>query len=196
MVRVSLAVAILMVAAVDVASALDVSQRPPADAELDDASAAVTARPSGLPFQGGSSAGFDLQFGALLIGVEGDAFFDQHASDHSIWDGQTYRGEFAGGWGAVRGRAGHSVGGVLLYGTGGVAMEDGGGEATDAAPGKARAGWVVGGGAERAFTSTMSARIEFLRLDFGNFRDVGGGSQPYADKSAIDMLRVGLNYRF
>jgi outer membrane immunogenic protein len=196
MVRVSLAAAILMVAAVDVASALDMSQRPPADAETTGDAAAMTARPSGLPLQGGSSAGFDLQFGALLIGVEGDAFFDQHANDHSIWDGQTYRGEFAGGWGAVRGRAGHSVGGVMLYGTGGVAVEDAASEATDATPGKARAGWVVGGGAERAFTSNMSARIEFLRLDFGNFREVGGGSQPYADKSSIDMLRVGFNYRF
>lgn len=193
MVRVSVAAAVLLAVAVDVASAFDTAQRPPADAEE---SAQVTARPTSWTFQGGGSAGYDFHFGALLIGVEGDSFFDASANDHNVWDNQTYRREFGGGWGTVRGRAGHAVGDILLYGTGGVAIEDTAIEAADAASGKARAGWVVGGGAERAFTSTLSARIEFLRLDFGSFRDVGGGSQPYAEKSAVDMLRVGFNYRF
>jgi outer membrane immunogenic protein len=194
MVRVSVAAAILLAAAVNVASAFDTTPRPSAEAE--ETTARAVARPTSWTFQGGSSAGYDVQFGALLIGVEGDSFFDPAANDHNVWDNQTYRREFGGGWGSVRGRAGHAVGGILLYGTGGLAVEDTAIEASEAAAGKARAGWVVGGGAERAFTSNLSARIEFLRLDFGSFRDVGGGSQPYADKTAVDMLRVGFNYRF
>lgn len=195
MVRIGFAAAILLVAATDVGSALEVQQQ--ASAGGTEASApAVMARPTGWTFQSGSSAGYDFQFGALLIGVEGNSFFDHAANDHNVWDGQTYRSEFGGGWGTVRGRAGQSLGGVLLYGTGGVAVEDSAIEAPDGGLGKARAGWVVGGGAERAFTASMSARIEFLRLDFGNFRDVGGGSQSYPDKTSVDMLRVGFNYRF
>ncbi|BAR99323.1 outer membrane protein [Blastochloris viridis] len=179
----------------DVGFAIEVQERPPAEASEASAPEMVT-KPTGWTFQGGSSAGYDFQFGALLLGIEGDSYFAHAGIDHNIWDGQTYRGEFGGGWGTVRGRAGHTLGGVLLYGTGGVAIEDSAIEASDAAAGKTRAGWVVGGGAERSFTTNLSARIEFLRLDFGSFRDVGGASQPNLDKSAVDMLRVGFNYRF
>ncbi|WP_170263519.1 outer membrane protein [Blastochloris sulfoviridis] len=212
MVRPSLAAASLLVAAVHIGQAAELPQRPAAQnaQSIQDAQSiqstqearshqdepAITGRATGWTFQGSSGAGYDLQFGALMVGVEGDTSFDAAGggpeSGRSIWDGQTYRSAFGGGWSSLRGRAGQDLGGVLFYGTGGFALDQGSGDVLAVA----RTGWVAGGGAETALAGNVSARIEYLRLDFGSFRDVGAGSEPSTYKSGVDLLRVGLNYKF
>ncbi len=63
-------------------------------------------------------------------------------------------------------------------------------------------GWALGGGLEYALTENLSTKIEYLHAQFGN----GGGAYTNPDddcysfhgshKNSIDILRVGLNYRF
>ena len=65
-----------------------------------------------------------------------------------------------------------------------------------------KTGWALGGGLEYALTENLSTKIEYLHAQFGN----GGGlySSPDDDcygfrgdrKNSIDIVRVGLNYRF
>nr|WP_160140646.1 outer membrane beta-barrel protein [Blastochloris tepida] len=219
--KTSLSAAVLLAAAADVGQAAGLQQRP-ADERVQTAQAtqssrtsqatqtgqavpenqdepAITGRATGWAFQGSSRAGYDLQFGGLMVGVEGDTSLDTTNATpeavRSIWDGQTYRSEFGGGWSSLRGRAGQDLGGILFYGTGGLALDQSTAAAGDVMA-VARTGWVAGGGAETALAGNLSARVEYLRLDFGSFRDVGAGSEPSTYKSGVDLLRVGLNYRF
>ena len=63
-------------------------------------------------------------------------------------------------------------------------------------------GWALGGGLEYALTENLSTKIEYLHAQFGN----GGGVYTSPDdncygflgdrKNSIDIVRVGLNYRF
>jgi outer membrane immunogenic protein len=64
-------------------------------------------------------------------------------------------------------------------------------------------GWALGGGLEYALTENLSTKIEYLHAQFGN----GGNTYTNPDtidrqaflgdhKNAIDIVRVGLNYRF
>ncbi len=65
-----------------------------------------------------------------------------------------------------------------------------------------KTGWALGGGLEYALTENLSTKIEYLHAQFGN----GGGAYTNPDddcysfhgshKNSIDILRVGLNYRF
>jgi len=113
-------------------------------------------------------------------------------------------------FGTVRGRAGYMWNNFLFYGTGGFAWADGiltrtqlAGMTGGATPGVVdhasgnSDGWVAGAGLEWAFAPKWTARFEYLHLDVG--------SHPYMLPSAgftrnvgstIDVVRVGLNYRF
>ena len=65
-----------------------------------------------------------------------------------------------------------------------------------------KTGWALGGGLEYALTENLSTKIEYLHAQFGN----GGGVYTSPDdncygflgdrKNSIDIVRVGLNYRF
>jgi outer membrane immunogenic protein len=65
-----------------------------------------------------------------------------------------------------------------------------------------KTGWALGGGLEYALTENLSTKIEYLHAQFGN----GGGLYSSAEddcygfrgdrKNSIDIVRVGLNYRF
>ena len=66
-----------------------------------------------------------------------------------------------------------------------------------------KVGWALGGGLEYALTENLSTKIEYLHAQFGN------GDNTYSSgilrdcqnffgdsKNSIDIVRVGLNYRF
>ena len=66
-----------------------------------------------------------------------------------------------------------------------------------------KVGWALGGGLEYALTENLSTKIEYLHAQFGN----GGNGYSsgiledcqtfFGDsKNSIDIVRVGLNYRF
>jgi len=148
-------------------------------------------------------------------------------------------------FGTARVRLGYAWDRFMLYGTGGVAFKDdrhkdngflaapilpggflpGAGViiAANGAPlvvanNNNNVGWAAGLGGEWAFTNNLSAKIEYLHLDFSRNRGGGffggnnvvgvtntgapitsantlgfGGSRPRAN---VDLVRVGLNFRF
>jgi outer membrane immunogenic protein len=144
---------------------------------------------------GGAQAGFNIQSGALVFGVEGQFSWT------GIDDETTTRLGFVFGPGnctqrepcpvdmrikseidwiaTVAGRIGFAWDRVLLYAKGGVAFMDqkhtaDGFIGTDkvhfanAKFGDTRTGWMVGGGLEYAFAGNWSAKIEYNFMDFSN----------------------------
>jgi outer membrane immunogenic protein len=65
-----------------------------------------------------------------------------------------------------------------------------------------RWGWMVGVGVEYAFFANWSVKLEFDHMDFGRRREelacVAACAQgfDYDVRQTIDLVKVGLNYRF
>jgi outer membrane immunogenic protein len=124
-------------------------------------------------------------------------------------------------FGTVRGRIGVlPTDNLLVYATGGVAFGDARTTltatniaspdacaqqdiyCTPGASATASIGWALGGGAEYAMSPTWSLKAEYLHLDFGNtsmtahdINDPDGAITATA-KTRVDMVRLGLNYKF
>jgi outer membrane immunogenic protein len=177
-----------------------------------DSAAAVNAagdqssRPSG--FTGGVQAGFNVQSGAMVAGIEAE--FDYFglkgsSSGSGIYPccapaGFTITSSVKTDWLAtIRGRLGVASGSWLFYVTGGVAFTELKGAFTFTdncglvvacafppfAPvvealsiSKTKAGYVVGGGVEAGLWSNWSFRAEYLYVDFGSVSAVGFISSP------------------
>jgi outer membrane immunogenic protein len=113
-------------------------------------------------------------------------------------------------FGSVRGRFGYAWNEILFYGTGGFAWADEQMTRTQqigtinlATPGTvessstAGAGWVAGAGLEWGFARNWSARIEYLHLAIGSQSFTFPLAMQRIDATArMDVVRVGLNYRF
>ncbi|MFZ2157397.1 MAG: outer membrane beta-barrel protein [Bradyrhizobium sp.] len=125
-----------------------------------------------------------------------------------------------------RGRLGFATGPVLFYGTGGVALTNQRLARTqdwsfvDGCPvvasglqrchlgsvSETKVGWAVGAGVEYGFTPNWTVKGEYLHADFGSSSfttlNVGPGfvgfpqSINHSVRSTVDIVRVGLNYRF
>jgi len=149
-----------------------------------------------------ATVGYNMLLGpGLLVGIEGDlGVMDISADDEDVGDG-IYRTSFGPWWGTLRGRAGFALGPLLLYGTGGLAfasldevsLDLQNDEASDS---ELRAGWVVGGGAEFAFSQSVSAKVEYLHMDFGSTDGLTAAGQSYSIDNQVDVVRAGLNFRF
>ncbi len=135
---------------------------------------------------GGGTAGYNLQWGSIVAGIEGDLGYmglqgsrTLPSSDPKYHQDLTLDG---GLYGDITGRLGWSFDKALVYGKGGFAFYDG--EALQATT-KAYydksgtgmfSGFVVGGGLEYAVTSNISVKVEYLHFGFGD----EGGSQTKA----------------
>ncbi len=169
------------------------------DGSLDSGSASTD--PEG--YLAGASVGYNMLLGSgLLVGIEGDlGVMDISEDDKALADGGVYRTSIGPWWGTLRGRAGITMGPLLLYGTGGLAFAsldevsfDGQGD--KASDSELRAGWVVGGGAEFAFSERVTAKVEYLHMDFGSTDGVTSGGRSYSFDNEVDVVRAGLNFRF
>jgi outer membrane immunogenic protein len=129
---------------------------------------------------GGAQAGYLVQSGDLVVGLEADASLP--GLDRS----SVKAGLSVDVLGSGRARAGASLGPLLLYGTGGFGFAqievDRPGHDEDAW----RPGWVVGLGAEADLGRRWTARLEAFHYDIGS------------NDSAVEsnVLRAALNYRF
>jgi outer membrane immunogenic protein len=141
-----------------------------ASSELGDVTGAV----------GGAQAGYLVQTGDFVVGLEVDASLagldrSSGAAEISV-----------DALGSGRARAGYSLGSVLLYGTGGFGF----GQVEVDRPGHDddtwRSGWVVGLGAEADLGRSWTARLEAFHYDIG--------SNDSTFESSI--LRAAVNYRF
>ncbi len=117
---------------------------------------------------------------------------------------------------SVRGRLGYTWDRFMLYGTGGAAWADYDGTASvtlangataGGSFGNTRSGWVAGVGVEWAiptfwFAGDWTTRVEYLHYDFRGTSGSasfgpGPGSVVYTfGDPTVDVVRVGLNYKF
>jgi outer membrane immunogenic protein len=152
-------------------------------------SPAVGHKLSGL--LGGAQAGFNLQSGAFVYGVEGQFSWTGMKEDSlsklgefrfvNCWYDVTKEIDLKAhtevNWVAtLAGRVGYAVDRVLIYAKAGVAFADqdynwivtkGSKDLATAKFSDTRTGWMVGGGAEWALWRNWSAKLEYNYMDFG-----------------------------
>jgi outer membrane immunogenic protein len=194
-------------------------------------------------FTGGVEAGYNMQFGSFVAGVEADInYIDRNrngsggvfptAPAGAGTDFLVSQGGNSNNWfGTLRGRLGFAFDRFLVFGTGGLAFGGNSGNggsvlqrnysiATVGTPfaltgtggnSSSNVGWALGGGAEYAFSNSMSFKVEYLHVSLGNnhnqtFTTASGGAlnPAYAggqlisvnNKNKFDIVRAGVNFRF
>lgn len=165
----------------------------------------------------GATAGYNLQFGNVVLGLEGDLSYVSP-------DGQGYIPSAdpahhqdltlgAGVYSNVTGRLGYAVEDTLFYAKGGIAFF--GGEALQATTKDGYdptgtdvfAGLTIGAGIEHFFGDNFSVKAEYQHVDFGTAEayqtstiadpptPIGTRFYNYTDLS-FDTVKIGLNYHF
>ena len=159
-----------------------------------------------LGFLGGGQVGANIQFNALVLGVEGDF----------SWTGLGLKGTGADSIGntigtttnwtsTVTGRVGAAFDRLLVYGKGGVAFAQDQSSLTDLGANTAsttfmRTGWTAGAGLEYGLSQNWSAKIEYDYLGFGSKAlNFSTPLQPAYTTNAnlnVQEVKAGLNFRF
>jgi outer membrane immunogenic protein len=187
-------------------------------------------------FTGGGQVGGNYQSGRFVFGAEADVEYMplRHSFAVSqtlpggacgpvgctVFNTHSSSGSINTDWlVTVRPRVGWAFDRLLVYGTGGLAVTNQRNSLTDIDSVNIRGvigtfnansshdvGWTVGGGLEYAFSDNLSAKVEYLYLDFGNVTAnalVVGGVGGMTDASVtvtshltVNIVRVGLNYKF
>ena len=158
---------------------------------------------SNTAFVGGGQAGYNIQTGQTVFGVEADIQGIAGGSSFN-WGRYAFFGPSDSGntgyLGTVRGRVGYAIDRTLIYATGGFAYgELNNGPFTN----NTQTGYTVGGGVEFAFISNWTIRLEglFVSLDNGSRTRTlvnAGVAYPVTSTGGNDggLVRVGLNYKF
>ena len=150
-----------------------------------------------------------------LIGIEADA--SAAAINGSLFScassGCSQTDSSANAIATVRGRLGYTWNNLLLFGTGGAAFVETDNNRTIVLSPKVPAlegqtansssgsvGWSAGGGIEYAFTSNISAKIEYLFIDYNSTHDYYysdiRGDRHVTSETQIDTVRAALAYHF
>jgi outer membrane immunogenic protein len=181
--------------------------------------APVTTNPSGA--LAGGQIGYNYQTGMWVWGVEADASWaNLTASTNacSVAAGGVVISTACLGsgkvdaLGTVAGRLGVAFDRVLLYGKGGGAWTSDAYQTVLTAPlagfngtafnaSETRWGWMVGVGAEYAFTSNWSAKLEYNYMDLGTQRlHFTSATTPLTSdvdiRERVNVVKAGINYRF
>ena len=161
-------------------------------------------KPSG--YVGALTFGYNHQFANnFVIGVEADlGVMDIDAPDKTgLWDDHIWKSRYGGLWGTLRPRIGYSFGDLMVFGTGGVAFMEtdemilGDNDATQNTYNRGtHTGSVFGGGFEYALTEKTSAKLEYLRMDFPEYKGYTNNEELYGFENSVDILRVGVNFKF
>ena len=147
----------------------------------------------------GGTVGYNYQMGQTVLGIEGDIDWS-NIKGSSAPASCPLGCETKNTWlGTVRGRLGYSFDRFLPYVTGGVAFCD----IKASTPGVAgnsatNTGWTAGAGVEYAFTNNLSAKVEYLYVDLGDFNcgiSCGASATDNVSFNA-NIVRGGLNYKF
>lgn len=172
---------------------------------------------------GGVQAGYNVQFGAFVAGVEADISWTDaddettySAVDKFLFPGalthSSFRTEIE--WfGTLRARIGMPIERALIYVTGGLAAAEIKNTFDVNIPGiynnswakrDTDWGWTIGGGVEYALTHSISVKGEYLYYDLGD-RTIhatdgiafpGGDFIDYKFKNTGNIVRGGLNFRY
>ena len=139
---------------------------------------------------GGLQAGYNHQFGTVVLGVEAEG---SHLGGANRVVG-TYR--FEESWRlAGKGRLGLTLDRTLLYATGGYATTRIDGPKGAPVADGWKGGFLVGGGIEQGFADGLSAKIEYNYVSSGEprvFAPVG----RMVGSGAGHVVKAGLNHRF
>jgi outer membrane immunogenic protein len=163
----------------------------------------------------GGTSGYNYQFGAGVVGIEGDINWSNSKDTLSDPDWNQPNGAFhstkSDWFSTVRGRFGLAVDRVLIYGTGGVAFVDrnvtgndiAGICSSDCFSIKETAVGAVGGvGAEYALSGPWTMKAEYLYIVTPTARahDLNpnrtASFNQFAATDSLQVVRLGLNYRF
>ncbi|SDI26455.1 MULTISPECIES: outer membrane protein [Bradyrhizobium] len=157
----------------------------------------------------GGEAGYNVQSGNIVLGVEGDGFWSGiKGSDISQFNAGTLP---IGSMDAtnlrsgatVRARGGIAVDRLLLFFTGGWAYGNFLHTNTDPVLGidqfsTHRSGLAAGGGIAYALTDNLIGKFEYRYYDFGRYVRAAplNGQLPYTVDNTYSVVTVGLDYKF
>jgi len=150
----------------------------------------------------GATAGFNVQHGNLVFGVEGDIDWTNIAGDTP--NSCSPNCETFNTWlGTGRARLGLAMSQVLFYLTGGVAVGDVNAQFVNQFTGtytETRFGWAGGGGLEIALNPRWSLKAEYLHVDLGKATCpasvcIGPGVDATVN-FVVDSARAGVNLHF
>jgi outer membrane immunogenic protein len=173
----------------------------------------------------GSHLGCNRQWSNVVLGLEADLSWSNLESTNNVSyglltapGGQTFNphtdqlSNKLHWYSTARGRAGFAMDQLLIYATGGLAVariettsqlfNAAGVLSFSGTEDRTRIGWTAGGGIEYAFSSTWSARAEYLYLDFGRFSFDSPSVPPSVFLLSSDVhsrfhiARAALSYRF
>lgn len=157
-------------------------------------------------FLGGALAGYNLQSGAFVYGVEADVSYGR-VSGHGISIPpppllKAVPNDYTAHWaGNIRGRLGYAITPTTLpFIAGGVAITDlrfTDNNAPVVLPfGKTRVGWTLGAGVDQAFTNNLVGRVEYVYADYGQVTYDYGGGDYYKLRFKAQTLRAALIWKF
>ena len=132
----------------------------------------------------GGTVGYNMQSGNFVYGIEADGGWAGIESQDFL-PGEDNNLKWTS---TVRGRLGYAFDNFMIYGTGGAAI---GGIEDDLLGDDTRLGWTAGAGVEASLTEHISAKVEYLFMDFGD-DDIGGVPVDLQ----VHTVKGGLNYRF
>jgi outer membrane immunogenic protein len=151
---------------------------------------------------GGGEAGYNWQSGAVLFGVEGDAFWSDIKGNDNFALGSNDAADLRWG-GTLRARGGITVDRLLLFFTGGWAYGSLAHTNTDPVFGidqftNNRSGLTAGGGIGYAITDNLLGKIEYRYYDFGRYGRSAplNGQLPYTVDSTYSVVTLGLDFNF
>ena len=177
-------------------------------------------------FVGGGQIGYNIQYGSLVYGIEGDISFSSDSKTatgvinfppgdpRSIANGRATARAKDDVFGSIRGRLGFAADRFLFYVTGGVGFTQVkyslatrfpaagvivGGPAGTGSSSSTRAAFVLGGGVEYAFTNNWTARVEGLYYDVRKrrVRNTTVGNNDFTIATqSHSVVRAGVNYKF
>lgn len=158
-------------------------------------------------FTGGMQAGFNIQHGSWVSGLEADVGFlklkgtARPRTDSHLTTDASYAATF-------RGRLGYASGPALAYVTGGAMLADFGsgvvidimGGWTPSSKTGSQWGWTAGAGIEWALDAHWSVKGEYLYYSFGKetgtVPNCGLGGCRFDLQNSGRIFRLGLNYSF
>jgi outer membrane immunogenic protein len=138
----------------------------------------------------GGTIGYNWQLSNVVFGLEGDLDWANISGSTGLISNKLNK------LGTARARIGYAFNSWLPYATGGMAY--GCNTATVTGLGSdshCHTGWAIGGGLEKGFTSSLSAKFEVLYADLSKKDYTIGGATASGGLKAT-TYRVGLNYRF
>jgi outer membrane immunogenic protein len=142
-------------------------------------------------WSGGAFAGYNLQNGSLVYGVEADAGYS--GADGALAGGVVAR---QNGFGSLRGRIGYAFDPVLIYGTGGLAITSAEVDDGTVSDSNTHLGWTIGAGADTLITDNVFGRLEYRYTDYQSKDFTISGPATVSSGFSAHTVNAGIGVKF